>query len=106
MNTIVKTTIEDTLKSDFEFEFSLDFQGEVEYIESDDSDQEGVYELVLSFLVEKDIVPINERTEGTIQNHKGIIYTSYRTCTQVGEDWGDDIWEENDREDLVINVVN
>lgn len=106
MNTIVKTNIEKTLKSDFEFEFSLDFQGQVEYIESDDTDQFLEYELVLLYLVDKDIVPINERTEGTIQNHKGIIYTSYRTCTQVGEDWGDDVWEEKDREDLVINLLN
>lgn len=106
MDTIVKSEMEETFKSNFEFEFSVDFQGEIEYIESDDSDQEGVYELVLLHLVKKGIVPTNERTQGTIQNQNGIIYTSYRTCTQVGEDWGDDNWEENDREDLVINILN
>jgi hypothetical protein len=106
MNTIIKSEIEETLKSNFEFEFSLDFQGQVEYIESEDTDRFLEYERVLLVLVDKGIVPINERTEGTIQNQNGIIYTSYRTCTQVGEDWYDDNWEENDREDLVINVLN
>jgi hypothetical protein len=29
----------------------------------------------------------------------------YRTCTEVGEDWNEDIWEEYVSEHLVLNIV-
>ena len=88
-----------------EIEFSLDFQGQVEYIESENTDQFLEYELVLHFLVEKDLIPINERTEGIVTIKMGIVYLDYKTCTQVGEDWNDDVWEEETSEHLVLNLV-
>ena len=105
MNTTFTSQIKDTLKSDMEFEFSLDFQGQVEYIESENTDQFLEYELVLLFLVEKDLIPINERTEGIVTIKMGIVYLDYKTCTQVGEDWNDDVWEEETSEHLVLNLV-
>ena len=66
MDTMFNSQIKKTLNSDMEFEFSLDFQGQVEYIESENTDQFLEYELVLLFLVEKDLIPINERTEGIV----------------------------------------
>ena len=105
METTFISQIKDTLKSDMEFEFSLDFQGQVEYIESENTDQFLEYELVLLFLVEKDLIPINERTEGIVTIKMGIVYLDYKTCTQVGEDWNDDVWEEETSEHLVLNLV-
>ncbi len=95
MNTTFTSQIEKTLKSDVEFEFSLDFQGQVEYIESEDTDQFLEYELVLLFLVDKGSVPINERTEGVVTIKDGIVEITYKTCTQVGEDWDEDVWDEH-----------
>ncbi len=95
MDTLFKSQIENTLTTNVEFEFSLDFQGQVEYIESEDTDQFEELERVVLFLVEKDLIPINERTEGVITIENGVVEIDYKTCTQLGEDWGDDVWDEH-----------
>jgi hypothetical protein len=105
MDTLFTSQIGKTLNSNVEFEFSLDFQGQVEYIESEDTDQFLEYELVLLFLVEKGLVPINERTEGIITIKSGIVEISYKTCTQVGEDWNDDVWDEGTSEHSVNDLL-
>jgi ABC-type molybdate transport system substrate-binding protein len=105
MDTTYLSEIKKSLSSDMEFEFSLDFQGQVEYVESENTDQFFVYESVLLFLVEKGLVPINERTEGVVTIEMGIVYLDYKTCTQVGEDWNDDVWEEETSEHLVLNLL-
>ncbi len=92
--------------SDIDFEFSIDFDGVVEYIESTSTEQFLEYENVLLFLVEKGLIPINERTKGFVTTKMGIVYIKYETCTQVGEDWDDDVWEDEvNTEHLVINLV-
>lgn len=105
MSTSVISSVSETLKSEFEFEFSVDFQGQVEYIESDDTDQFLEYELVLLFLIDKDLVPVNERTEGRVFVLSGIIYIDFRTCSQVGEDWDDDTWEKGSYEISVSDLM-
>ena len=105
MDTTYLSEIKKSLSSDMEFEFSLDFQGQVEYVESENTDQFFIYETVLLFLVEKELVPINERTEGIITIESGMVYISYKTCTQVGEDWNDDVWNEGTSEHLVVNLL-
>jgi hypothetical protein len=105
MDTTYLSEIKKSLSSDMEFEFSLDFQGQVEYVESENTDQFFVYESVLLFLVEKGLVPINERTEGVVTIKMGIVYLDYKTCTQVGEDWNEDVWEEETSEHLVLNLL-
>lgn len=105
MDTTYLSEIKKILSSDMEFEFSLDFQGQVEYVESENTDQFFVYESVLLFLVEKGLVPINERTEGVVTIKMGIVYLDYKTCTQVGEDWNDDVWEEETSEHHVLNLL-
>jgi hypothetical protein len=95
MDTLFKSQIENTLTTNVEFEFSLDFQGQVEYIESEDTDQFLELERVVLFLVEKDLIPINERTEGVVTIKDGVVEIDYKTCSQLGEDWGDDVWDEH-----------
>lgn len=105
MSTSVISSVSETLKSNIEFDFSVDFQGQVEYIESDDTDQFLEYELVLLFLIDKDLVPVNERTEGFLVVKDGIININYRTCSQVGEDWDDDLWEKGSCEISVSDLM-
>ncbi len=95
MDTLFKSQIENTLTTNVEFEFSLDFQGQVEYIESENTDQFEELERVVLFLVEKDLIPINERTEGVVTIKDGVVEIDYKTCSQLGEDWGDDVWDEH-----------
>jgi len=64
-----------------------------------------VFETVLLFLVEKDLIPINERTEGLVTVESGMVYITYKTCTQVGEDWNDDVWDEGTSEHSVNDLL-
>jgi len=105
MDTTYLSEIKKSLSSDMEFEFSLDFQGQVEYVESENTDQFFVYESVLLFLVEKGLVPINERTEGVVTIKTGVVEIFYKTCTQVGEDWNDDVWDEKTSEHSVNDLL-
>lgn len=89
------------LENDLDFEFSVDFMGDIEYVEPQTNENEEV----LKFLINKDYIPVNERTEGSVIIQMGIVYIKYRTCTQVGEDWNKDVWEENSTENLVLNMV-
>ena len=111
MDTLFKSQIKKILTSNVEFEFSLDFQGMVEYIESDDTDQFLEYEQVLLFLVKKELIPINERTEGFVKciplnnEWEGIVYITYQTCLNLGEDWNDDMWDSGKSERLVSTLL-
>ena len=111
MDTMFKSQIKNILTSNVEFEFSLDFQGQCEYIESKDTDQFLERESVVLFLVKKELIPINERTEGVItclplnNEWEGIVHITYKTCTQVGEDWNDDVWDEGKSERLVSTLL-
>jgi hypothetical protein len=88
-----------------EFEFELDFQGQVDYLQSVDTDQFLEYEQVLLFLVEKGLVPINEKTEGVITIKDGVVEIDYKTCTQVGGDWNEDVWDEHISKHSVQDLV-
>jgi hypothetical protein len=75
------------------FDFSIDFQGQTEYIESEDTEQFLDYEVILQHFVHVvGGIPINERTEGTLLCKNGVVQIWYNTCTQVGEDWDSDNW--------------
>lgn len=79
-----------------EFEFSLDFQGQVEYIQSETTDEFLERELVILWFVDKGHIPINERTEGLFTFTDGVVEIVYKTCTEVGVDWDSDVWEEGE----------
>ncbi len=105
MDTLFISEIKKTLTSDVEFEFELDFQGQVDYLQSVDTDQFLEYEQVLLFLVDKGLIPINEKTEGVVTIKMGIVYLDYKTCTRIGGDWNDDMWEHSTSEHLVLNLL-
>ena len=105
MSTTQLSSIQETLNSNNEFEFSIDFQGQVEYLESENTEQFLELELVLLYLVDKGLIPINERTEGVVTIQNGIVEITYKTCTQVGSDWDEDVWEEGSSETSVQDLV-
>jgi hypothetical protein len=96
MSTSVLSSITQTLSKDMEFEFSLDFQGQVEYIQSETTDEFLERELVILWFVDKGHIPINERTEGLFTFTDGVVEIVYKTCTEVGVDWDSDVWEEGE----------
>jgi hypothetical protein len=94
-----------TMSTNVEIEFSVDFQGQCEYVQSENTEQFLEYEQIILFLVEKEIIPINERTEGLVEIVDGIVNVNYRTCTQVGDDWDTDVWEEGSSENPISELV-
>ncbi len=87
------------MEKSFEFSYCLD---EVEYIEDNENITESEGEDVVMTLIKNNKLSIGERTKGTISfddSVKPIMYkVNYQYCTMVGEDWGDDEWEEVEEE--------
>ena len=83
------------MKKSFEFSYCL---GEVEYIDVIDNITENEGEEVVTTLIKNNKISIGERTRGTItfdDSVQPIVYDlDYEYCTEVGMDWGDDVWED------------
>ena len=83
------------MKKSFEFSYCL---GDVEYIDVIDNITESEGEEVVTTLIENNKISIGERTRGTISfddSVQPIVYNlDYEYCTEVGMDWGDDVWED------------
>ena len=83
------------MEKSFEFSYCLD---EVEYIEDNVNItiDEGVE--IVKKLMKSDEIYVGERTKGVVSfddEVQPIIYNvDYEYCSEVGEDWGDDVWEE------------
>lgn len=90
------------MKKSFEFSYCL---GEVEEIIDNENITESESEDVLITLINNNKVSIGERTEGTISfddSVQPIVYNlDYQYCSQVGMDWGSDVWERV-REDVQL----
>lgn len=76
--------------TDQEFDFSIDSDGQIEYIDPQTANNQ----ILLQSLIKNNHIPINERTEGSITTNMGVTTIDYRTCTQLGLDWVEDVWEE------------
>lgn len=83
-----------------EFDFSVGFDGEIEYTSGFDSETgEGILEeitdVILQKVLDKNKLTIGERCEGTLTSRNDIIRIECRWCSDVGEDWNDDVWEDD-----------
>ena len=82
------------------FNFSLDYELEVEYITERENITYEECEDVITKLIETHHLECGERTEGAItfdDSVTPIVYNlDYRYCLEVGEDWNDDEWVEMD----------
>ena len=79
----------------FEFSYCLD---EIEFIEDNVNITIEESEEIVNKLLKSDEIYVGERTKGVVSfddEVQPIIYNvDYEYCSEVGEDWGDDVWEE------------
>lgn len=79
----------------FEFSYCLD---EIEFIEDNVNITIEESEEIVKKLMKSDEIYVGERTKGIVSfddEVQPIIYNvDYEYCSEVGEDWGDDVWEE------------
>ena len=87
------------MEKSFEFSYCL---SEVEFIEDRENITEKEGEKIVVDLITKGKISEGERTKGYVSfddSVQPIIYkVDYQYCTMVGEDWGDDQWEEHEVE--------
>jgi len=84
------------MEKSFEFSYCLD---EVEFIDNMENITEEEGEEIVKKLMKSDEIYVGERTKGFVtfdDSIQPIVYNvDYEYCTEVGEDWGDDVWEEH-----------
>lgn len=82
------------------FSFSLDSDYEVEEISNEENITYDESEEIVNRLVNSGEIYIGERTEGSVtfdDSVTPIVYNvDYRYCSELGEDWDTDKWEELD----------
>ena len=87
------------MKKQFEFSYCL---GEVEEITDMENITEQEGEKIVEDLINGGKISEGERTKGYVSfddSVEPIIYkVNYEYCTGLGEDWGDDQWEEHEVE--------
>ena len=86
-----------------EFEFSVSNDGDVESVDSLDKVTQTECDDLMKELLKKNKIVLGERSEGTISVVNDVIKLTYRVCTELGEDWNTDVWEDEDDE---INSKN
>jgi hypothetical protein len=60
----------------------------------DDNHTEDSIEKFLNKLIEEKKIIIGEKCEGTIEMDDTNIRIEYKWCSEVGEDWDSDVWED------------
>lgn len=86
------------------FDFSVDVDGDIEYTSPYNDSTEPECNEVLQKLLDKDLIQLGERTEGFINIERGMIKLDYRVCTELGDDWDTDVWEDVE-EEYPISVI-
>ena len=79
---------------DMEFDFSVDFDGEVEDISSYTEVTDTDCETFLKRLLTKKKIGLGERTEGNCKVVNGVVKLDYRVCMELGEDYDSDVWDD------------
>ena len=93
-------------KNDMELigEFTINSIGdEIEDIVQYDEVSEDVLRKFVQKLIDDDTIVIGEKTEGSIEMDDTNIKLEYKWCSEVGEDWDSDVWED---EVLTLNRVD
>ena len=79
---------------DLEFDFSVDYSGEIEEVVPYSETSEIDCETFLKRILVGKKLGLGERTEGNCSMVDDVITLDYRVCTQVGEDWDSDVWSD------------
>ena len=88
-----------------EFDFSVDFDGEVEDISSYTEVTDTDCETFLKRLLTKKKIGLGERTEGNCKVEDGVVKLDYRVCMELGEDYDTDKWDDT-KEEFPIEVLD
>lgn len=78
-------------------DFSIGFDNDVEDVSfyNDDFTEEQITEF-LEKIVRDKLITVGERCEGTISVSHDTINIESRWCSDLGEDWHDDSWEDEE----------
>jgi hypothetical protein len=85
------------------FDFSVDFDGEVEDISSYTEVTDTDCQLFLNKILQKK--KLGERTEGNCKVENGVVKLNYRVCMELGEDYDSDDWDDIE-EEFPLEVLN
>ena len=77
-----------------DFDFSISFDGEIEYVSPYNDSTSIDCEVILKKLLEKKLIDLGERSEGNVVIEDDIIILDYRVCVNLGEDWDSDEWDD------------
>ena len=85
--------------TEYSIDFSVDYDGNWEDIDIMEEDQENITEQEIIDLLKKVVdnrkLILGERSTGEIEVKNGEIIFNYKYCTELGEDWNDDVWIED-----------
>ena len=86
------------------FDFSVMNDGEVEDFTNYCNYSDDECQRVLQTLVDRNLLTIGERSTGNVSIENDVITMEYRWCSEVGEDWDSDVWEDEHEEIPVTEV--
>ena len=84
----------DAVEKSMEFDFSVDFEGDIEEVTPYSNESEAECEELLNRIMKANKLVLGERTEGNCTVENGVITLDYRVCSDLGEDWDDDVWDD------------
>ena len=90
---------------DMEFDFSVDFDGEVEDISSYTDVTDTDCEQLMKKILDKKKLGLGERSEGGCVVVNGVVKLDYKVCMELGEDYDTDQWDEV-KEEFPIEELN
>ena len=76
------------------FEFELDDEGLINSVDGIDDTEETEIQTLIKGWVKKNLVPLGEKTEGQVRVEDTWFSVQGRVCTELGEDWDSDVWED------------
>jgi len=91
---------------DMNFEFSVDNDGEIEELTKDFEVVNDVdSEMLIKSLVKNTKIYIGERSEGNVTVENDIVKLDYKYCSELGDDWNTDVWDEEKDEFPITELI-
>ena len=105
-NTYISVLLNLILKvmKDMSFEFSVDNNGEIEEIELYSETMEVDCRSLMTRILKGKKLGLGERSEGMCDVIDDVVKLHYRVCTELGDDWETDKWEEL-KEEFPLGVI-
>ena len=79
---------------DMTFDFSVDTDGDIEEVSPYTDTTEIDCTTVMNRILGGKKLGLGERTEGNCVVENDIVKLDYRVCTELGEDWDTDVWDD------------